>query len=816
MLKRYLPWAALGLLLPATSLQAHEDEKFKQDRQAPYDGPSYRGAAGGAYLGTGSTFPSSGVTLLSWLTLPDLDPLAASGADCWGYVSPSGREYALIGTENGTTVVEVTDPSNAQVIGTIDGPDSLWRDIKIFDEYAYAVSEGGSGIQVIDLTQVDSGIVTLEATVTSGPGTTASHNVAIDEDSGYLYRCGGGSSPIEGIRIYDLANPANPVFVATWNNRYVHDCQVRTFTSGPNAGRQLAYLCAENTSGGGNAGLSIVDVTNKSNLFEVSFTPYSNSAFSHQGWLSPDGTLFYLNDELDESNFGTPTTTRIMDVSNINSVSEAATFSNGNSAIDHNLYTLGNLIFESNYRSGLRVFDASNPLAPVETAFFDTYPSDDLTGFNGLWSVYPYLPSGVVLGSDLERGLFVWWLGDPLVQISLQQAAPTAFNPAGDSFVVNITEDTPGDLLAGSAMLHLDDGNGVTDIPLVDLGGGSYQANVPSFDCGTQVSYWLSAESTNGIVWQFPEGGASNALTASAAIAVSVKFTDDLEAASGWVVGAPGDNATTGIWERVDPNGTDAAPEDDHTDSGSFCFVTGQGSPGGGAGTNDIDNGTTTLLSPTLDLTSYDDPSISYWRWYHNQAGAAPGEDTFVIDISDDNGGSWTNVEIVGPTGAEVSGGWIQHSFVVSDFVTPNDQIVLRFVASDLFSGSVVEAAVDDLEIAETICETPTIALEGDFVLGGDVTIRYLVEPGDYIFAIFGGPPELSVSTPPYDGNLCIAPFFKFFLLPNWNTEEFQIIGILPTDPAFQNTDILFQALVGPDFGIPVGSWTNCAVMHIQ
>ncbi len=99
-------------------------------------------------------------------------------------------------------------------------------------------------------------------------------------------------------------------------------------------------------------------------------------------------------------------------MSDLTSPVQVATFTNGNTANDHNLYTLGSLIFEANYRSGLRVFDAADPLAPQEIAFFDTYPEDNEVRYNGLWNVYPYLPSGIVLGSDMEKGLFVWVLDD--------------------------------------------------------------------------------------------------------------------------------------------------------------------------------------------------------------------------------------------------------------------------------------------------------------------------------------------------------------------------------------------------------------------
>jgi hypothetical protein len=184
-------------------------------------------------------------------------------------------------------------------------------------------------------------------------------------------------------------------------------------------------------------------------------------------------------------------------------------------------------------------------------------------------------------------------------------------------------------------------------------------------------------------------------------------FSDDFETNLGWTVGAPGDNATSGIWTRVNPNGTDAQPEDDHTPApGTLCFVTGQGPVGGGLGDNDVDGGTTTLTSPGFSLCG--DATISYWRWFSNNTGAEPNTETFRVDVSNDGGATWMNAETVGPAGAETSGGWIFHSFVVSDFVAPTQDMRVRFVTQDPDPGSLVEAAVDDF-LVEAIDFCPTI-----------------------------------------------------------------------------------------------------------
>ena len=392
----------LGVLAPITILVAHQDDPKIKDLQPAVKAPAYRAdRSRGEERALG--FTSENIQLKSWLPLNELDG-ADSGNDCWGYVSSSGREYALMGTSSGTVIVEITNPGNAQVVASLDGPNSLWRDIKTYGTYMYAVSEGGGGIQVFNLADIDNGNV--QTLNSAGSGST--HNVVIDTQSGFLYRTGGVAS---GMYIYSLANPAAPVQVGSWTDRYIHDAQIVTYTDGPFAGRQIAFCCAGFSGGWSDTGLTIVDVTNKSNTFVVSQAYYSNAAYSHQGWLSEDRKYFYLNDELDEQDFGGNTTTRVIHVEDIENPSFVGTFSTGRPAIDHNLYTHNGYIFEANYRSGLHVFDATNPTNPTHYGYFDTYPANDNASFNGLWSVYPYFPSGTVVGSDLERGLFVWELG---------------------------------------------------------------------------------------------------------------------------------------------------------------------------------------------------------------------------------------------------------------------------------------------------------------------------------------------------------------------------------------------------------------------
>ena len=200
---------ALSALAICSIAVAHPDDPKARDFHPAYVGPSKNGLRGGF----SQNFDSNGVTLTGWLTVGQMSAGATSAADCWGYVSSNGREYAIVGLSDGTAYVEMTDPAAPVVVGHIAGVLSLWRDIKVFGDYAYVVSEGasgndnGGGVQVVDLSAIDSGTVTLVTTVSDATNDD-SHNVALDADSGFLYRCGGGAL---GLRAYDLSNPSTPV-----------------------------------------------------------------------------------------------------------------------------------------------------------------------------------------------------------------------------------------------------------------------------------------------------------------------------------------------------------------------------------------------------------------------------------------------------------------------------------------------------------------------------------------------------------------------------------------------------------------------------
>jgi len=245
-----------------------------------------------------------------------------------------------------------------------------------------------------------------------------------------------------------------------------------------------------------------------------------------------------------------------------------------------------------------------------------------------------------------------------------------------------------------SVTLHyrIDGGAFVDQLMLPTGNPGEYGGTIPAQPLDTVVEYYLSASDVEGHDGTSPR----NAPSVLHYFEVGSEFAHPMEADRGWTFGDAGDDANTGIWVRVDPVGTDAQPEDDHSADGTHCWVTGQHEPGESIGYNDVDGGKTTLFSPVYDMTGAESVSFAYWRWYSNDQGSAPGEDWWDVFLSNDSGDTWTALEHTQVS----SNAWESHSYDLADHFPMAGQIQLKFVASDEGSGSIVEAAVDDFSIA--------------------------------------------------------------------------------------------------------------------
>ena len=395
--------------------------------------------------GMAGPYECENVDLESFTPLPVLG--GVTGNDIWGWTDPAtGKEYAIVGTSTSVGFVDVSDAENPVLIGFLPtsgvGATVLWRDVKVYDNHAFIVSEiDDSGMQVFDLTRLRDAsapeIFTEDAFYDKLSNT---HNIAINEESGFAYAVGntGGLAPPlttdpepcesssgegGGLHMIDINDPVNPTFAGCAivgtapgpgdpENNYVHDADCRIY-DGPDA----AYIGREICFGSNENAVVIYDVTDKQNPVVLSETTYPTAAYTHQGWLTDDGEYFIFGDELDEgvASEGTPpgsgnvpnTATYIMPVSDLDNPGEVKTHLHETNSIDHNMFIHEGRLYQSNYSAGLRIHDLDNASLAAgklnEVGYFDFLPGVDVNDFAGTWSNYPYFDSGIVIVSAIEE-----------------------------------------------------------------------------------------------------------------------------------------------------------------------------------------------------------------------------------------------------------------------------------------------------------------------------------------------------------------------------------------------------------------------------
>ncbi len=678
--------------------------------------------------GAGGIFESSNVILVSRMGLDDFGIPLVDGADCWGYTSPSGREYAIMTADAMVAFVEITNPAVPVLVSTIPHPSNLWCDVKVVNQHAYVCTEEfGGSIQIIDLNNIDIGGVKLVGSINDITITRA-HNVIVDNLGQRLYLCGArnGDNFIDngGVHAFDVSNPANPQLLGAYGDTYVHDAQVHVFDSGPNAGKTIAFCFAADQ------GIDIVDFTNPASPVRLSRTTYANLAYCHQGWFDPATNMLYQNDEIDELNgLVSETTSRVFDCTDLSNPQFMGTYTTGLPAIDHNLYLKDGFIYHANYRSGLRIFDSNvNPITPTEVGYLDTYPANDAPDFSGAWSVYPFFDSGIVIVSDINRGLFIT---DPTYAISggvpfeyeFPTPLPESVDTGGMTYTFQIN-DTLGavdpnnvwfsyvNVTNPSIPTPRHGGHVFITSQALPVGGGLFEVDFPAIACGDTIEYFFTSYTLSGLPVISPftspiVGVPSKPFVAVYADQIAVSIDDNFESDLGWSAGEPGDSAGTGVWERVDPRGVFASsgaatqPELDNTpNAGTLCFITGQQPIGStSVGVNDVDGGITTLTSPLTDASAPGAAMLRFAVWYSNDAGNDV-DDTMLIEISNNAGANWVEVETLTAS----TEGWEFREFEIDSILTPTDSMMVRFIASDLGSPSLVEAGVDDFAIQIIQC----------------------------------------------------------------------------------------------------------------
>ena len=350
--------------------------------------------------------------------------------------------------------------------------------------------------------------------------------------------------------------------------------------------------------------------------------------------------------------------------------------------------------------------------------------------------------------SQINDGFTLHGLPGPAVQllgITTPNGIPTFATPNANLRMMVQVSAVSGQPQPNTGTLYWRTGTSAfQSVAMTQTSPNVYTAQVPMSACGTPVNYYFEAKTTNNVIVTSPANAPTSFNTTTGGYGEITVTSETFEIAGAWTVGATDDLATTGIWTRVDPVGTLAQPEDDHSVPGTLCYVTGQGLVGGALGDNDVDGGATTLTSPTFSALGLADPQVKYWRWYSNDKGGAPNADSMPVEISNNNGTSWVQMELV----TENANAWVSKSFRISNFLTPTATMKVRFVASDLATGSLIEAGVDDFQLSALSCTPPfvpadlnqdtlvngtdlAILLSGWGTLGGDINHDGFTDGGD-------------------------------------------------------------------------------------
>lgn len=325
-------------------------------------------------------------------------------ADVWGY-SANGREYALMGISGGTSIIDVTNPSSPVEVDVIPGPPAPpyeWRDIKTYLNYAYVISEGtgsGAGVQIIDLSHLPDSATLVNTYNTT---LTKAHNIFIAD--GYAYVVGTSSG---GMHILDLSDPVNPVQTSYYSTSgYIHDVYVWNDT---------AYVSSANT-------YDLVDVSNKFNPQLVSVSATLPGIYAHSGWLTEDKRYFIACEEFNVRDI---TVWDLQDRSSWDLV--VPNWQIAASSPVHNIFVLGDYAHISYYTSGYVVLNISDPTNPQVAGQYDTYPANNSGSYAGAWGCYPYLPSGNIIVSDMQTGLYILKFNSSVTSFDENESIPDGF-----------------------------------------------------------------------------------------------------------------------------------------------------------------------------------------------------------------------------------------------------------------------------------------------------------------------------------------------------------------------------------------------------
>ncbi|MEZ4937148.1 MAG: choice-of-anchor B family protein [Crocinitomicaceae bacterium] len=695
-------------------------------------------------------------------------------SDVWGYVDENNNEYALVGCVDGTSIVNVTDPANPIEVFWEAGTSSVWRDIKVYNDYAYVTTEAEDGLLIIDLSPLPGSSI-LPTYYYHGPignEWSSAHNLFIDEN-GYAYIFGSDRGE-GGVILLDLnPNPIAPVEVGVFDDYYCHDGYVRNDTA------YFAHIY--------DGFFTIVDVSDKANPLELG-SQTTPTQFAHQIWVDSAGIVFVL-DEIPGGYIAS------YDISNINNIQllDKIQCAPGNLITPHNGYTIGDFIVSSYYSYGVAIHDKSKPNNLVEVGHFDTNPLNGIST-DGCWGVYPYLPSGNILATDIEEGLFVLaptYVHASFLEGKVTNQASTQPIPNVHVDIVGVTQidltNITGDYSSGVAIdgmydviyskigwypetLQVNLISGVTTIQDVQLteiprfpvyvkvsdqsnGNAIYDAKI-LFDfeileertatdgLGESVTNMIYPGSYTLEVgkWGYEMYCATvnlDTLNDTFYIDLLPGYEDDFSFDLGW---SSYGNAERGLWERAIPN---LMTEDsvliyfpDHgapDGCNNYCFTTDNGLQ-----FQDVKGGNVVLVSPVMNLSTYTDPHINFYTWFFNAWGPNAPDDTLWIYLSD--GATLHLIDF--NTDEFNSGFWEQSSVRVKDFVNPTAtmQLIVETRDTGLFE-NYTEAGFDNFSVTDFYLGFNELEVNNKVNFypnpGTDVIQFQNLEEGHFILSIF-------------------------------------------------------------------------------
>ncbi len=689
--------------------------------------------------------PTVNMQLRSRLSLGGQD-----GSNICGYAA-NGREYALVGTSGGSMIIDVTNPDVPKIIRYIPAVQSIWREIKVYRNHAYITTEaGGQGLQIVDLSRLpDSASITFKnfkSDSTRGLYNVArTHSLHIDTTKGFCYLYGGNHQlatgvSVQGATVLDIkTDPWNPRYVGFYNQKYIHDGYVENDT---------LYACHIN-----NGNFSVIDFRDKLNPITLS-TTNTPTNFTHNSWPTLDRKAVFTTDEncgsyLGSYDISNPSQPRLLD--KIRSISQE-------DAIIHNTHVVNDYAVTSWYTEGVIVTDVHRPQNLVHVGQYDSY-NLTLADFEGAWGVYPFLPSGNIIISNITPGELLVVTPQYKRAAYIEGTVTDASNNqilSGVRVKINSTDMdkraesnatgkyATGQVTTGSFTVTYSKKGyapqtvtasfvaGVVTTQNVSLRPASnytVSGNVSAFTGGAAVAdvqlvfkgefeeFSVKTTAQGAFSRSIPEGDyevyagewgvlskyvgkrtiSGNGTTLN--VALQRGYFDDFWGDFAWEVTG---NATAGTWTRglsaqaVTEAVISQPRGDSPTDNDNFCYFTANGSCNAGPGSGDVDGGATILKSKPMKIRTFTDPQLTFNYWFYNGGGNSAPNDTLTVTLS--NGLRDTTILAVRQSASV----WRQSPvFKVKNYLPLTDSMTVTFRVADTDPGHLVEGAVDNFRLVD-------------------------------------------------------------------------------------------------------------------